>query len=651
MTHPQKPRDVGNGIVCASFGRDGEWLSLGTVDPRRGFVELTGLPLFDPELRGNVEAVLRYRSWMRREEHAFLRVDAGRATVSTREDAQKGARSVVQRLVIGAPRHVRPTGIRLRFSGRLGRPTLAQLSDVPDTAPSEVALGTAKPRAGTLVVRGEGPPVIVQAWLRHGGESAQGSTEARSDLRLSWQTLRRRMPSAEAWIEWPADADEVHLDLACTFDLAVPEAPDWLTASASASASSEASPAAAADAGAERTAMSPAARKPATDRNAGAVTGSEQRPLRVSARLVKSVAAIDQRAATYVRTCTALRAGPAERVILADHRVLPHSRTRDAYWQARLLLATAARGGHHDDAATVADHLRWLFLRCERPDGRWVRAHGANGARLDAAFQADQQLYPLLELADYLAASGRLPELPPERSWPDLAAEAWAGATSAIDATTGLIATEEDAGDERPAYPFLVIDQILLWYTATRLADAAGQLGLARAELVAVAERARCGVAEHFVGEGPLGPQWARCIDGKGGRQLYVDARDLPLALAPLWGLCAADDAAWRTTLMFAFHASNPGVTAGAVAGLGSRQLPGTYTLGDVMGWVGLSLMGERRAADISLERLIAASFDDGMLPEAYDPQGSGSVVRHWFAWPGAALASLVLDHAARDAG
>ena len=36
---------------------------------------------------------------------------------------------------------------------------------------------------------------------------------------------------------------------------------------------------------------------------------------------------------------------------------------------------------------------------------------------------------------------------------------------------------------------------------------------------------------------------------------------------------------------------------------------------------------------------------------EAYDPDGSGQAVRHWFAWPGAALAALLLDHAARDTG
>ena len=82
--------------------------------------------------------------------------------------------------------------------------------------------------------------------------------------------------------------------------------------------------------------------------------------------------------------------------------------------------------------------------------------------------------------------------------------------------------------------------------------------------------------------------------------------------------------------------------------GLGSRHTPGTWTLGDIQAWLAFGLMGERETSDAALARLVAAAFSDGMLPEAYDPDGSGSAVRHWFAWPGAILGWLVLEHAAR---
>jgi hypothetical protein len=618
VTTPHKPRDVGNGLVCASFGRTGEWLSLASVSPEAGFVELTGLPLFDPEWRGVPDLVRRYRSWMRREEHAFLRVEAGRAQITTRQDAPKGTRGIIQRLVVRASHRDRPAGIRVRLNGRLGWPTLAEITEV-DPPAEEGRKSRLKVREGTLRVNGEGGPVIVQAWLRKGGDSAHGSAERRSDMRIGWKILRRKMPTAVAWVDWPGDADEVHIDIACTFDQAPPDAPEWL----------------------DVTRLTP---PPPDD------VAEESRPLLVPSRMVKPLGRMNQRAASYVRGCTALQVSGSERCIVADHRILPLSWTRDAYWQARLLLSTWRRGGR-DDERIVADHLRWLFLRCERPDGRWVRSHYADGRRKDTPFPSDQQLYPLLELADYVSTTGRAPGLPPESTWAELVAGAWAGVEAAIDPDIGLVRTEENPADDVPTNPFLASDQVLLWHVATRLAEVASVLKIDRAPLQEAAATVRSSLAEHFVVEGPLGHQWAYSINGRGGVERYMDANDLPVALAPLWGFCKPSDKAWRTTMQYAFDHENPGFVAGPSGGLGSRHTPGTWTLGDLMGWVAFGCMDDQAASEAALGRLIAAAFDDGMLPEAYDPEGSGAVVRHWFAWPGAALGALLLEHAARDAG
>ncbi len=662
MSAPRKPRDVGNGLVCASFGRDGEWLSLATVDPEAGFVELTGLPVFDPELRGNAEAVLRYRSWMRREEHAFLRVEAGRATVTTREDPPRGTRAIVQRLVIRASRRDRPAGIRIRFSGRLARPPLAEVRETglqghegQPAARAEVgvpAAGGSKPRAkareGTLRVSGDGAPVVIQAWLRKPGgtgaaSAGHGGTDDRSDKRLAWTVLRRRLPTAVAWIEWPAEADELHLDIACAFDRSPPPVPEWQT-----------SPALRPGGGAEALQRLPEGGRPASrpapvsNESRHPRAAAESRPLRVPIRLVRSVGQLDQRAATYTRACTALLVAGAERSILADHRTLPLSWTRDAYWQARLLLATWARGGHDEDAAIVADHLRWLFLRCERPDGRWLRTHHADGRRASLAFRADQQLYPLLELADFAGVTGNLPELPPGPTWAELAGQAWASAELAIDDVIALLATDVDAADELPPYPFRASDQVLLWHTATRLAGVARQLGLVAATFTERADRTRAAFDTHVVADGPRARQWPGSVDGRGGVELSVEATDLPLALAPLWNFCKPTDRTWRATMAFALDAANPAFVPGSAGGLGSRHTPGAWTLGDIFAWVAQGLMGEAASAEAALARLVSVAFSDGMLPEAYDPEGSGDVVRHWFALPGAVLGALVLEHAAR---
>ena len=620
MTTPRKPRDVGNGLVAASFGGGGEWLSLSTVHPDSGFVELNGLPLFAPEWRGDADATRRYRSWMRREEHAFLHIEAGRATVHTRQDAPRGTRGVVQRITISATHRDRPAGVRIRANGRLGWPALAEITEV-DPPTEDGQKSRMKALEGTLRVVGEGGPVIVQAWLRKGGDGGRGSAERRSDMRIGWKILRRTMPSAVAWVDWPGEAEEIHIDIACTFDTSPPDAPEW----------------------ADRSRLRPPEE---ADEN-----HDELRPLRVPARLVKPLGRMNKRAATYTRGCTALTVSGTERTILTDHRILPLSWTRDAYWQARLLLTTWARGGHNEDEQIVGDHLRWLFLRCERPDGRWVRSHHADGRPKDRPIQADPQLYPLLELADYVRATGRLPQLPPEDDWADLVGDAWEVTLQSIDEDLGLVATDENPADDVPTNPYLLSDQVLLWRTATELARIASRVGLDPSILTAVADHVRKAFHEHFHIEGPLGDMWAYSVNGRGGIERYMDANDLPAALAPMWGFCPPDDARWQTTMRFAFDRENPAFVDGPMGGLGSRHTPGTWTLGDVIGWVAFGLMEEEESSEAALERLVRSAFTDGMLPEAYDPEGSGSAVRHWFAWPGSVLAALLLEHAARDTG
>jgi hypothetical protein len=608
------PLDVGNGLICASFAVGGEWLSLATVDPRVGFVELTGMPPFDEAWRGDRDAVRRYRSWMREADHAFLRVDAGLAAVTTRQEAPRGTRCLTQQVRIQARPSARPTEVRIRFRGRLARPAYAEITEVdpPDwhTEPTKLEVGK-----GTLCVRGDGPPVIVRVRLvrAEGGSLAGTPNEV-----IPWRLRPGGMPLAEARVEWPRAADEVCLDVACAFDLPVTPADE---------------------------------RRPTRYRRTAGVTGGPSgqidRPLLVPTRLATACHRLSQNAVGYVRDCTALRVGDGERCILADHRILPLSWTRDAYWQARLLLSTASPGGGPDDVEIVADHLRWLFLRCERPDGRWLRSHHADGARKDRSFQADQQLYPILELTDYAQATGTLPELPAGATWHDLIATAWSAVEAAIDPGTGLIGADENPADDTLSRPFLLSNQILLWRVATSLAGMAGLLAMPATGFERLASRTKAAVAGRFVVGGPLGRQWAYAVDGNAGIDLYHDANDLPVALAPLWRFCPSDDATWRTTMRFAVSPANPGWVPGPYGGLGSRHTPGVWTLGDLQRWASAGLRGDRPDAEAALERLIAvADQEGGSLPEAYDLDGAGTAIRHWFAWPGAAFGVLFLEHA-----
>jgi hypothetical protein len=78
--------------------------------------------------------------------------------------------------------------------------------------------------------------------------------------------------------------------------------------------------------------------------------------------------------------------------------------------------------------------------------------------------------------------------------------------------------------------------------------------------------------------------------------------------------------------------------------GLGSRHTPGAWPLGHIQAWLVGRAQGDGPATAAALERLEQAAFADGMFPEALVPDGAAtSPVRHWFAWPGAALGAFTL--------
>jgi hypothetical protein len=340
------------------------------------------------------------------------------------------------------------------------------------------------------------------------------------------------------------------------------------------------------------------------------------------------------RALAYIRGCTALSVAAGERAFLTDHRILPLSWTRDAYWQALALLAADGPG----DRGRVADHLRWLWRRCERPDGRWVRSHHANGLRKDLAFQADQQLYPMIELADYWRRCGSLPG---GVAWEVEVPRAWSATLDEIDAASGLISCAENAADDPAVAPFIGASQVLLWYAALRLAEIAGLLSMGALELRAAAAAVRAAFDRHLAAPGE---PWAYAVDARGARIAYHDANDLPVALAPAWGFCDPSDPGWRATMRFAFGATNPGWVDGARPGLGSAHTPGPWTLGDVQAWLVARSSGDAAGQAEVIRRLEEVAFADGMLPEAYAPDRQDDWrIRHWFAWPGAALAALRL--------
>jgi uncharacterized protein len=498
-----KPLDVGNGQVCASFAGDGSWLSLGCTHPRHGFVEFTGAPSFHEALRGQPDAVRRHRQALTLASHAAVRLTgavpaavpdprpSGRprwsgadrsGTYRAEAWAAVDQPAVLQRHLLRAGPDLRPRRLTLVVSGRLERPPFPEITEVSPLPPVPRQASTSADGIALRVVEPELPAVACLRVTLSGGTTAGWRVDAdAARLPISWD---------------PQQDPTLVLTVTCALAPDNPHLPDES--------------------------------RPRQSRPPEPVALSTR--LHIPARRRPDLTRVINGTLRYVLGCTALTVDPGERCLLSDHRLLQLSWTRDAYYQALLLLA--ARHLEPRGLTVVAEHLRWLWGRCDRGRNGWMRSHLPNGAVKDRAFQADQQLYPVLELLDYRDAAGRWPATPAgSADWGRLVAGTWRALP--IHPGLGLVAGDENPADDPAGLPYLLSTQILLWRTATRLAAREVELGIRELGLTDHADTVRAAIRDRFACPGPFGTQWAYETDGRGQHRRYHDANDLPTALAP----------------------------------------------------------------------------------------------------------------------
>lgn len=312
--------------------------------------------------------------------------------------------------------------------------------------------------------------------------------------------------------------------------------------------------------------------------------------------------------------------------LLTDHMLLPLSWNRDAYFAARALLSAGER-------EIVRRHLLWTFETAERQNNIWARCYLANGGVKDGAYQLDQQLYPLLELAEYVLETGDLSTA--ERLMPQVSAVLAAVETRRKPGTL-LFSTDETPADDPIALPYHFSSHVLLWRTLSKL-EMVGATGRWTGHV----DELRESILAAFVAEREGERIFAYATDGAGRFHFYHDANDFPLALAPAWGFAAADDAVWRATVDFAFSPANRG---GFYDGhLGSVHSPAPWALGDVQELIIARALGDAARAKHALASLRHIAQADGALPEAYDAATGAVFSRTWFLWPSAAYACAQL--------
>lgn len=558
----RKPRDVGNGLLAASFTENAV-LAVTRPHPQVGMIEMTGAWEFSEEHDRSIEAQVRaYRTHLASDASAALQlVSDVPVTLEANADAA-GTGLIWTARSAGA--------LSVWFRGRLQRPPYAEITDIQPPQPL--------PQDTVFEVDG---PVL---------------------------TLHSAALSADATITASSPAGSV----------------GW------------------AEVAGGYECNTPAGTFGELSLSVELQVGGGLRAPRGGIHVVPITSgSLAERAAeaarAYALGCCALDITEDETCVVTDHRLLPLSWTRDAYFIVLPLLLHGRPGSVEEDV--LRRHLNWLFGPA-RADGPWMRSHLTGGQIKDPGLQADQQLYPVLELVDFRRRFGR---------WPSTDLTHWKrGITSAFDdlvvsPETGLLVSEENPADDPAEYPHNFSTQVLFSEVLSRLGEAADELGLDGADFSRRARKVREQSKALFrVDAASGGTAYAYEVDDNGGYRQYADANDLPTALAAAWGYCSPDDPAWRTTMEAAFDPAGPYALAGPFGGLGSVHTGGVWALGLVQELIFARAIDDHERQERVLGVLEELLSEDGMLPETADPATGEWLSRHWFGWPGAALAAVL---------
>ena len=571
---PYKPLDIGNGIVSGYLTAGGRWLELGIAHRRHGRVVVSDTPSFIPAATHDQQAVRAYRAALASTGRAGFGLDAlgpgGRA--SLQDDSFPG------NIRTRAGLHIAVTSFAPQ--GRRGAAQVIRLRAESPTRFAPAWTGTMFLRRAAYTQLTPGGPLPAVEERPTTGRDERGAWIADEGLEVACGIVT---PAPLTLAPGDEAVRVVALAFAPTADEALAEASSLAT-----------------KADALLTQLTEARRSLWTGLD---VVAPRHAPLR--------------RAVAYSLDCASSEVGDAT-AVLADHAILPLVWTRDAYYVCRALMSIAPLRG----AEVTARFLRWCFDVAERPDGWWPRASLASGQAKDPIFQLDQQIYPLLLLADHARLTGYQTLVLRYAAERDRVVRALLERRTEI----GLIATAETPADDPIEAPFHFSSHVLLWRLLRDLDPVAARI---------LRDRTR----RHFA-TGDTYAYAVRGADGDGAIR-YHDANDLPTVFAPGWRFCRVSDPRWRATIEFAWSSANRAFVTGPLGGLGSVHTLHPWPLGDLQELVLSRVLRDRPRGLRARERLRRVATWDGMLPEAYDEQIGEVASRHWFAWPIALWALL----------
>ncbi|MEW5919610.1 MAG: glycoside hydrolase family 125 protein [Bacillota bacterium] len=251
-------------------------------------------------------------------------------------------------------------------------------------------------------------------------------------------------------------------------------------------------------------------------------------------------------------------------------------------------------------------------------------AHYINGVLLYPGFELDQLAAYVLALEAYLLSSGDASILREKVIKEGLAVLA-AKLLAQRDRKTGLYGTFLDPSDDPVKYPFLIYDNVLAQRALAFLAGLQqSKMWKYPADLARHATALRRAVFRWGVVEGPFGPMFAWCVDGRGRHELY-DNPPGSLQLLAYYGFCQSRDAVYRNTVRWIHSRHNPYYCdRGPVRGVASRHAANPWPLAAANDLLSLNLDRGRFFS--------RAQMDNGFCCETVEQQKGRAATGQAFA-------------------
>lgn len=257
------------------------------------------------------------------------------------------------------------------------------------------------------------------------------------------------------------------------------------------------------------------------------------------------------------------------------------------------------------DAGTAGEMLHYVFTRQIRNVG--IHSRYIDGTLLEPGFELDELCAPIIALERYERHTGDRAildkpwvrdgvELILKRLWSKRAPD------------TALYETFLQPTDDTRVYPYITYDNVLVWYSLSKLSELYPEYAKLTEEAAAV----KSAIFEYCVKELDGQKMFAWSVDLAGNWDVY-DEPPGSLLLLPHYGFCTPDDPVWRRTVEVIRRRDYPYSFADCpIAEIGCPHAPHPWVLS-----IANSLLSGRR--EEALEHLRRCTMDNGIACESVD--------------------------------